>query len=234
MSNIISDFYASTVGKKVVVALTGLLLFGFVFMHMLGNLKIFGGVDPTSGLHKMDMYAEFLREIGAAMLGHSTVLWATRIILLLALVMHVGTVIQLQVRNKSSRNISYRRYKPQAASYASRSMMLGGVLLFLFIVYHILHFTTGTLHFNGFEHGAVFDNVTSAFRHWYIALVYAVAMCALSLHLYHGVWSLCQTIGLDNPDRNKLIRSIATVAAFIIAVGFVLVPAAIFFGFVGN
>jgi succinate dehydrogenase / fumarate reductase, cytochrome b subunit len=219
-------FYKTTIGKKIVVAVTGLIFFGFVAVHMLGNLKTFLGVD-SAGVPKLDVYARMLREIGEHFVGHSTVLWLTRVVLLVALIIHVFTVYQLRRANQASRPVGYANQKYSSTTVAATTMWWGGLLLLAFIIFHILHFTTGQLHFQGFVEGRVYANVYYAFKVWYIGLIYVVAMCALCLHLYHGAWSLFQTLGLDNPQRNDTIRLFAKVAAFVIAVGFVSVPVAV-------
>lgn len=221
--------YRTTIGKKIIVALTGFILVGFVIGHMMGNLKAFMGTD-SAGIHKLDHYAHFLREMGESLFGYSTVLWIVRVGLLLAVVLHVVTVIQLSALNRASRPDGYAVVRHNSSTAASRGMFWGGLLLLVFIVFHILHLTTGTVHFDGFVEGKVFANVVRAFQHWYMVAFYAAAMLALCAHLYHGVWSLFQTLGLDNPERNQLIRTGAVVCAFVVAIGFISVPLAVFFG----
>lgn len=227
------SFYKSTVGKKVVVALTGIILFGFVILHMLGNLKAFAGMDPSSGLYKLDLYAALLREIGAHFVGHGTVLWITRVVLLLAVILHVTTIIQLKLVMRRARPESYASQQFSSATYASRSMYIGGTLLFVFIVYHILHFTTGDLNFHGFEEGKVYLNVFRAFQSPAIVGAYGLAMLALGFHIYHGGWSLFQTLGLDSSGANPKIRALAFLAAVVVSIGFFSVPLAFFLGFLG-
>ena len=227
--NSVCELYRSTIGKKFVVALTGSVLFGFVLGHMTGNLKAFAGVG-VDGVHKLDVYAHFLREVGTEMFGHGGLLWIARGVLLLALLLHVATIVQLQARNSASRPVGYKVSKLGAATPASRSMLYGGFAILAFVIYHILHMTTGNLHFAGFEEGKVYQNVVNAFGQWHVTLIYAVAMFALGMHLYHGVWSFCQTVGIDNPERNAGLRILSKLAAFVIAVGFISVPVAVFLG----
>ncbi len=225
------QLYKTTVGKKIVAALTGFILVGFVFGHMIGNLKTFMGRD-AAGIHALDHYAEFLRSMGADLFGHMTLLWIVRAGLLAAVVLHVVTVVQLAIINRAARGgSSYTKYQANSSTFASRMMLCGGVLLLVFIVFHILHFTTGTLHFDGFIEGAVYHNVVSAFQHWYLVGFYLLAMAALGAHLYHGVWSMFQTLGLDNPERNMVIRRGAVALSVVIAFGFITVPCAVFIGF---
>jgi succinate dehydrogenase / fumarate reductase, cytochrome b subunit len=222
-------FYRTTIGKKIVAALTGAILVGFVIGHMVGNLKAFMGI-ADDGVHKLDHYAHFLREMGEPLLGYSTLLWIVRAGLLVAVVLHVVTVIQLTIINRTSRSSNYQVYQRNSSTVASRAMFWGGLLLLAFIVFHILHLTTGTLHFDGFVEGKVYANVARTFQNWYMLAFYALAMLALSAHLYHGIWSLFQTLGLDDPERNKCIRKLACLCAFIVAIGFISVPTAVFFG----
>lgn len=222
-------FYSTTIGKKVVAALTGLILVGFVAGHMLGNLKAFMGAD-AAGVYKLDHYAHFLREMGESLFGYSTLLWIVRIGLLAAVVIHVVTVVQLSRLNSASRNSAYRSYKSNSATAASRTMFYGGLLLLAFIVFHILHLTLGTVHFDGFIEGRVYHNVVAAFQHWYLVAFYVLAMAALGAHLYHGIWSLFQTLGIANPENNPWIRRLAVCGALIVAIGFITVPIAVFLG----
>ncbi len=228
----ICSFYQSTIGKKFVVAVTGVALFLFVLGHMAGNLKAFMGVGPD-GVHALDHYAEFLREIGADMLGQGTFLWLARGGLLLCLLLHVATIIQLRLRNRAAGGGKYAVPSKRGGSYSAYSMFLGGLIILVFIIFHLLHFTTGHLHFHGFEYGKVFQNVSNAFQHGGIVFIYLVGMLALGLHLYHGLWSLFQTLGLDNPDRNASLRGFAKGATVVIVIGFLSVPLSIFSGLLG-
>ncbi|RMG40637.1 MAG: succinate dehydrogenase [Candidatus Dadabacteria bacterium] len=220
----ICEFYKTTVGKKIVAAVTGALLFLFLVAHMVGNLKAFAGIDPATGMYKLDVYARFLREFGHMVLGYSGVLWLTRIGLLVVFVIHVVTVIQLTLRNRAAGGGSYAKNRYLSSTVASRTMAIGGLILLAYVIYHILHFTTGTLHFHGFKHGHVYANAYNAFQVWWVVLIYCVAMVILGLHLYHGLWSLFQTLGLDGPRTNRPLRCLAGVLAVVIALGFMAVP----------
>lgn len=224
------SFYSSTVGKKIVVAATGLLMLAFVLVHMLGNLKVFMGIDPHSGIQHLDAYAEFLRTLGQELIGPYTALWLTRVTLLICVTVHVITVYQLRRLNALARPVQYACSDYESATLASRSMWWGGLFLAFFILFHILHFTTGHMHFDGFMAGQVYHNVHTAFQHWYILAVYLAAMSALYLHVYHGGWSLMQTLGLDGPRRNKCLRYMARGLAVILFIGFMSMPVAIFSG----
>lgn len=208
------------------MAVSGLVMVGFVVGHMVGNLKAFAGIDPVTQRYKLDEYAVYLREIGAGMLGDEVFLWIVRAVLLLSLVLHVVSGISLARLNRRARPVGYLNPDYRASNAASRTMLYGGVFLLVFIVFHILHFTTGHLHHNGFVHGQVQANVVLGFQDSLIAAVYVVAMALLALHLYHGVWSMFQTLGVDSPRWNGGIRLAAKVIAVVLFVGFSAVPVA--------
>lgn len=216
-------FYESTVGKKIIMAVTGLVLVGFVVGHMAGNLKAFMGFD-ASGVARLDHYAVFLREIGADVMGYGNFLWLTRAVLLVSLLLHVLMAIQLTKRNQESRYQGYAVGKHNSATLASRTMAIGGSILLFFVFFHILHFTTGQLHLSGFVEGHVYANVYSAFQSAPIVAVYLIAMTALCLHLYHGTWSVFQTLGIEARGWNCTMRLIARVLAFVVYLGFISVP----------
>ena len=224
------SLYKSSVGKKVVVAVTGMVLYGFLILHMVGNLKAFAGVDPVSGIAKLDLYAQFLREVAHEVVGGHTVLWITRIVLLLALVLHVITIIQLRALNRRARPVSYNNQEFSAATPSARTMFWGGLLIFVFIVVHLGQFTIGNLHFHGFVEGQVYRNIYAIFRQWPLVAMYVVALLVVGSHLYHGVWSLFQTLGLDQPERNSFLRGFAAISAVVIVIGFLSVPVAMLAG----
>lgn len=227
---LVCEFYATTVGKKVAMAVSGLVLVLFVLGHMAGNLKIFAGIDPTSGDYKIDDYGVFLRSMGAEMLGHEGVLWIVRVVLLACVVIHALSGIQLARLNRRAKQQKYEVRSYRSANAASLTMMYGGLFLIVFITYHILHFTTGSVHFDGFVEGQIYSNVYSAFRHYGIAGFYVVAMGLLAAHLYHGTWSMFQTLGVDTPRWNKGIRTAAKVVSIAIFLGFSSVPVGIAVG----
>lgn len=228
MANLI-EFYKSTIGKKVVVAVTGIAMILFVVGHVVGNFKAFAGVDPTTGIHALDQYAVFLRELGQDMLGHGTFLWIARIGLLMALVLHVVSIVQLRAINAAARPKGYQVKKRKPQTFAAYLMYWGGLVLLVFIVFHILHLTIGSVHSN-FVEGDVYANVYHAFQIPWITGFYVVAMCALGLHLYHGSWSLFQTLGIDNPDLNNHLLLGARVLSVLVVLGFISVPIAVFAG----
>lgn len=223
----VRDFYGSTVGKKIVMALTGLVLIGFVAGHMAGNLKIFAGADPSTGVYKIDHYGEFLREMGSEMFGHAGFLWIVRVVLLVCVVLHAMSGIQLARLNRVAKPAGYKVTSYRSANAASRTMLYGGLFLIVFITFHILHLTTGSVHYRGFVEGKVYSNVYSAFQSPVLVSFYVVSMGLLGLHLYHGTWSCFQTLGVDTPRWNKTIRTVAKLLAVAIFVGFSAVPISI-------
>ena len=222
-------FYQSSIGKKYVVAITGVMLFLFVVGHVTGNFKTFFGYGEN-GIHHLDEYAHFLRTILSKVFGEAGFLWLARIGLIFALILHVATVIQLQAMNRKARPIKYKGANYHYSSFAARSMMIGGIVILIFVILHILHLTVGTIHPN-FEEGKVYSNVYYAFSKPWVSGLYTLAMVFLGMHLYHGLWSLFQTLGLDTPDWNSTLLLVAKVLAVGIAVGFVVVPLSITFGF---
>lgn len=224
--NKLAHFYSTSIGKKLVVAVTGVIMYGFVIGHMLGNLKAFGGA------YALDEYARMLRTIGEQFLGYGTFLWIARVVLIVAVILHVTTVIQLIQRNKRAQPTRHVKQR-NASTFAAHWMAVSGTLILVFIVIHLAQFTLGwiTPHATGtenFEHGAVYSNLWGAFNVWWVTLFYIIMMAMLSMHVYHGAWSMCQTLGLDAPDRNKLIRTGAAAISIALFLGFCSVPIAMF------
>jgi succinate dehydrogenase / fumarate reductase, cytochrome b subunit len=212
----LGGFWGSTIGKKVVMAVTGIVLVGYILAHVTANLLIFAG--PAA----IDSYAAKLRTL-------PMLLWGVRILLLASVVLHIVAATQLTVRSRAARPMPYHRLEPQTSSAAARTMRWGGVALLLFLVYHILHFTTGQAH-PDFIHLAPYHNVTTAFRVWWVAAIYIAAMLALAMHLYHGTWSMFQTLGIEHPRVNPARRRVATLIAVLVPLGFVAVPVAVLVG----
>jgi succinate dehydrogenase / fumarate reductase cytochrome b subunit len=212
------------------MALSGLVLVLFVLGHMAGNLKIFAGIDPSTGDYKIDDYGRFLRSMGSEMLGHSGVLWVVRVILLACLIIHAVSGIQLSRLNRAAKPKGYQTTNYRSANAASRTMLYGGLFLLFFVTFHILHFTTGHLHFSGFVEGEVYSNVWLGFQNLLTAVFYVIAMALLALHLYHGTWSMFQTLGVDAPNWNKGIRTLAKVVSIALFIGFSAVPVSIAIG----
>jgi succinate dehydrogenase / fumarate reductase cytochrome b subunit len=210
-------FWQSAIGKKVVMAVTGLIGIAYVIGHMLGNLQIFQGAE------KINAYAAMLHG------PLKSAVWAARIVLLGAVVLHLIAAWQLTRLDRAARPVGYARREPQVSTLASRSMRWGGVLLLVFIVFHILHFTTGTVQPVAFVAGDVYGNMIGGFRIWWVTLFYVAAMVALGLHLFHGGWSFARTLGIARPSPRPFRRPLATTVAVVVAVGFAIVPLAVFF-----
>jgi succinate dehydrogenase / fumarate reductase cytochrome b subunit len=221
--------YQSSLGKKVVVAITGLVLYGFVLGHMLGNLKVFTGNDAAGEPH-IDIYAHFLRTMGEPLVPYSFLLWIARVILIVSLGLHVYTVIILARQNHAARKNDYAKHNYSQASNTARWMMVSGTLLLLFVIFHLAQFTFGSVGGAKFVEGEVYANLYYAFQRWFFAVIYVAVMGGLALHVHHGVWSLFQTLGLDNPDRNRAFRLLATLSSIGLFIGFAAVPVLFYFG----
>ncbi|SNQ48999.1 Succinate dehydrogenase subunit C [Frankia canadensis] len=219
------NFWRSTIGKKTVMAVTGALMLLFLIVHMLGNLKIFFG--PTD----FDHYAHWLRTIGEPVLHGAWFLWIMRVGLGLAVILHVVSAYQLSRRDLKARPTKYVHHQRARASYATHIMRYGGITLALFIVYHLLDFTTLTLNRHGVE-GAAYDNVVSSFSVWWVTVIYIVAMLSLGLHIQHGFWSAAQTLGVNRPSRDRALKATATTLAVLLTAGFIVVPVAVLAGLV--
>src|SRR6267154_456866 len=213
-------FYASMVGKKVVMGVTGLIGIGFVILHSLGNLLVFRGAAAINS------YSHFLKSTGE-------LLWALRIVLIVAVILHVIAAVQLTRQSRAARPIGYTKHEAQAATIASRTMRWGGALLLVFIVLHILHFTTGTIRPAGvFSSEDVYANVVTSFKIWWVALFYVLAMLALGLHLFHGAWSSVRSIGVSPPSPHPLHRRVSLVIAVFVWAAFTAIPVAVLSGIV--
>jgi succinate dehydrogenase / fumarate reductase cytochrome b subunit len=215
----------STVGKKIVMAATGIVLVGFVVGHMVGNLKIYLGADHFNA------YARFLREVAEPLLGYSGALWGIRVVLIVCVVLHVAAAYQLTRLSRAARPVGYAAGRPPA-SYAAWTMRWGGVVLLLFVVYHLLHFTLGTVGYGPgqFRHLDAYHNVVVGFRVWYVSAFYVAAMLALGLHLWHGTWSMFQTLGLIDPRWHRAVHTAGAVLAVVVVAGNVSVPLAVLTG----
>jgi succinate dehydrogenase / fumarate reductase cytochrome b subunit len=219
------SLWHSTIGKKAVMAVTGLIMVLFLFLHMLGNLKIFFGATD------FDHYAAWLRTIGEPVLHYSWYLWVQRAVLLVAVVLHGTAAAQLSIRNRRARPVGYAHGQRPQATFATRTMRYGGAILALFIVWHLLDLTVGLVH-PGFDRDSPYRNVVGDFHVWWITLIYLVAVVLLGIHLNHGFWSAAQTLGVNRPARDRAIRTIGSALAVVITVGFVLVPVGVLTGLV--
>lgn len=211
-------FWESTNGKKAVMAVSGFILFLFVLGHMLGNLQVFEGAE------QFNKYAVLLRTLPEA-------LWGVRIVLLIMVVLHIVTAVQLALRKRQARPIGYAKRQNTASSYASRTMYWSGPIVLAFVIYHLLDFTWGTLNPDYVE-GDVYHNVIASFSHPVISLWYIFAMLLLALHLRHGVWSMFQSLGVAHPRYNELLKKASIAFAVIIFLGFISVPVGVMTGLV--
>jgi succinate dehydrogenase / fumarate reductase cytochrome b subunit len=227
--------YRSSIGKKAIMAVTGLIGVGFLFFHMYGNLKIFEGPEY------FNEYAAGLRSLGSPIFGYTHLLWVARIVLLGAVLAHVWAAYALTRQDWAGRprGMQYARKKAVQASYASRTMRWGGVILALFIIFHLMHFTLGLVGYGAgeYQHEAngqfyAYQNVVNGFRFWPATIFYVIAMLVLGLHIYHGFWSMFQTLGLNSNRTNTILRALAVAVALVLVVGFVSVPLAVMFGIV--
>ncbi|MEW2135488.1 succinate dehydrogenase [Streptomyces sp. NPDC005409] len=220
----VSTVWGSTIGKKTVMAVSGLIMLGYLVAHMLGNLKIFFGPDEFNG------YAHWLRHMGEPFLHSHWGLWAARVVLLAAVVAHAVSAYQLSRRDIKARPVGYA-HKRRRASYATRTMRWGGVILGLFIVWHLLDLTTLTVNERALE-GHPYENVVATFSTWYGNTIYLVAVTAMGLHVRHGFWSAAQTLGAGNARRDKALKALANLLAGVLTAGFVSVPIAVMTGLV--
>ena len=222
----LSNFYRSAVGKKALMAASGIMLFGFVLVHMLGNLKLYQGPE------KLNAYAEWLRDVGSPALPHSGVLWIARLVLLAAVGIHVVTATQLTLLNRRARPQKYQQREVLEATYASRTVRWGGVIIGLYVVYHLAHLTFGWSH-PDFIPGDVYHNVVSGLQVWWVSGIYIVAQIALGFHLYHGLWSMFQSLGWwSSSQPQDWRRRFAQVFAWVITIGNLSFPLAVLAGLV--
>jgi succinate dehydrogenase / fumarate reductase cytochrome b subunit len=218
--------WSTPIGKKVVMAVTGGILVLFVIVHMIGNLKMFAGAET------IDAYARFLREVAQPELGYSGLLWIVRIILLVSVVLHIVAAAQLNRMNRLARPVGYEVKKNIATSYAAVLMGWGGVLLAIFIVFHILHFTLGAVGFKPgqYEDLQVYHNMIIAFHVWWIFAFYMVSMVALCFHLDHGIWSMLHTLGWNTRKNRRTLRALSRLIAVVVFLGFISAPIAVMAG----
>ena len=217
------SLYGTSVGKKYTMAVSGAIFVLFVIVHMFGNLKVYLGAEA------FNHYAEGLRSFGEPFLGYEWFLWVFRVGLVAFLLIHTVAAWQTSRQSWAARGQKYRKKEKMVFHFASRTMRWGGVALLLFVVYHILHLTTGTLH-PDFIHGDAYHNFVTGFRSLPVVAVYAAAMIALGLHLYHGVWSAFQTMGLDGPRIKKWREPLALGVALVVVLVNLSFPVAVFAG----
>lgn len=213
-------FWQSTNGKKVVMAVTGVMMFGFVIGHMLGNLQMFEAPEHINA------YGHFLHNLGE-------LLWIERGIMLLAIALHIIAAVQLALRSKAARPIAYSRKEAINSSYASRTMYWSGPIVLAFIIFHLLQFTAGYIHPHAtFVAGDVYQNVVSGFQVWWVSAWYIFALCLLGLHLSHGLWSMFQSVGLGHPRLTPYLKRAAQAIAIIVVLGYISIPISVLLGFI--
>lgn len=218
--------WQSVIGKKVVMAVTGAILVLFVIGHMIGNLKIFSGPE------EINAYSRFLREVGWPEFGYGQLLWIVRGILFISVILHITAAVQLTIMNRQARPVGYESRKNVETSWGALTMRWGGLLILVFVIFHLFHFTAGMVGFEPgqFEHLAVYQNVVAGFQNVPIAIFYIIAMGALCLHLDHGIWSMLQTLGWVTRGNTRGLRVTSRAIALIIFAGFIAVPISVLAG----
>jgi succinate dehydrogenase / fumarate reductase cytochrome b subunit len=218
-------FYRTSIGKKVLMAASGLFILLWLIGHMLGNLKVW------LNQKEFDSYAEFLRRLGEPIFPHTVLLWIIRALLTAAFVVHVYLAIDLSVRNRRARQVRYAHPARVQADFPAATMRWGGLALGLFVIFHLANFTWGWIHPGyRFVRGSVYHNVVGNFDQWWLVVIYVAAMIALALHIYHGTWSMFQTFGVNSRRWDRLIRGSAGTLAVVMFVGFVSVPIGVLVG----
>lgn len=219
--NRVVTFWQSTNGKKVVMAVTGAMMFLFIIGHLLGNLQVFEGPE------KINSYAYLLHH------GLSEVVWIARIVLIVAILLHITATVQLALRNKRARPIGYSRKEAINSSYASRTMYWSGPIVLAFIIFHLLQFTAGVLHPQAaFIPGDVYHNLVAGFRVWWVSAWYIFAITLLGFHLRHGLWSMFQSVGIGHARHTPMLKRAALLIAVLIVLGYISIPISILLGFV--
>ncbi len=233
----IAEFYGSAIGKKYAMAISGIVGLGYVFAHMVGNLKVYLGTEVVAGetVYQIDEYGHFLRELLVPILPHHVTLWLLRIVLIVALVVHVHAAYALTVMNRKARPTAYAGPRDYVvADFAARTMRWTGVIVLLFIGFHLADFTWGIQPAAPEEwaRGAAYANFVATFSRPVVSAFYIVANLALGLHLYHGVWSMFQSLGLNNRRFNHLRRSLAIGFTLVVVGGNITFPIAVMTGIV--
>jgi len=228
----LGGFFSSSIGLKWIMAITGVGLLGYVAAHLFGNLKIFTGTD-AAGEYYIDLYSQALWHLGGHLLPEGFLLTVLRLGLASVFVLHLWAAAVLTKRNRVA--VGSTRYDASqnfaAANYASRTMRFGGIIILLFLLYHLADLTFGWAN-PDFHHGSVYDNMIASLSRWPVAVLYMVANVALAFHIYHGAWSMFQSLGSANPKYNAARRGFATVFALAILAGNMLIPIAILAGWV--
>lgn len=225
------EFYRSAVGKKWVMAVSGVLIIGFALAHMIGNLKMF--LPDVDGIPDIDIYAEALRSLFSPIVPHHVMLWLMRTGLIVAVLLHVHAAYSLTVMNHRARNVDYHSPRSYvAANYASRTMRWSGTIFLAFLLFHLADFTLGVQPAapDVWEHGEVYANFVASFQRPLVTAFYVLAVSLLGIHLYHGAWSMFQSVGINHPRFNAARRVFAITVSALITVGFAIPPLFIAFG----
>jgi succinate dehydrogenase / fumarate reductase, cytochrome b subunit len=220
---------ATSIGRKLLMATSSIVLFLYVVGHLAGNLKVFFGPDP------FNEYAAWLRVAGSPLFPGEGVIWIARVVLLGALLVHMGAYVQLWRQKRRARSTGYRTFDPQVFNWTSRTMAWGGIAIFGFVVFHVLHLTTGHIQPDpvvGFDHADPYANLIAGFSVWWVSGIYVIGVVALGMHLFHGLWSAMQTFGINNPKYNRYRRPSAAGIAILITIGYLVIPLAVLTGMV--
>lgn len=222
--------YRTDTGKKYAMAVSGVLLLLFVLVHMLGNLHAFEGA--RDGVYRIDEYHFALQDLGHPLVPKTVLLWLIRIPLAAAFLIHIHAAWALTRSNRAARDTKYQSPRNYlAANYASRTMRWSGVIILLFVIWHIADLTIGVEVVNpDFEEHAVYDNLLASLSRWPVWIFYVVAQLALAFHIWHGAWSLFQSLGIHHPRFNRFRRTFANVFSTVVVAGFLSVPLGIAFG----
>jgi succinate dehydrogenase / fumarate reductase, cytochrome b subunit len=214
----------NSVFKKVVMAVSGIVMLLYLILHMIGNLHVFQGAES------FNHYSEWIRTVGDPAVPHQTVLTIVRIVLLVSVVAHFWAAVSLWRQARRARPERYVTKKAVAQSYASRTMRWGGVIVLLFIVYHILDLTTGTVNPDG--EGTPYDRLIASFSNPFVTAFYVAALILLGMHLRHGIWSATQTLGQSNKRRERTVNAFAIAFSTLLIAGFLVTPFSVLFGLV--
>lgn len=214
-------FYQASIGKKAVMAVTAVVLFGYVIGHLAGNLQVYLGAA------QMDRYAAFLHSMPA-------LLWAVRALLLVCVVLHITASIQLTILKQEARPIGYVKKEAIGSNIASRSMIWSGAMIAAFVIYHLLDLTAGVANTAQYQDLHAYENLVYSFQRVPVSVFYIIAMLLLGMHLYHGIWSMFQTLGFSHPRYTPMIKRAAAVVAILITAGFISIPIAVMTGVVGE
>ncbi len=221
-----AGFFGSSIGKKIVMAVTGLMLVGFVVAHMIGNLQLY--LPLHGGEHALDEYGRFLRTV-----LHGSGIWIARGGLVAAVLLHIWAAIGLTRMNNAARPVGYRELQHQKSTWSSRWMRFSGIVIAVFVIVHLLNLTTGQWHPGGeFEHGMVFHNLVTLFQVPWVSGFYILAMLCLASHLSHGIWSMFQTLGLSHPRYNALRQAVAYGLTTVVIAANISFPVAILTGMI--